>query len=48
MDHLQLSYGGLHDINVVNITSDMLTYYGDAAGVLEYTNMIEDSQKKAQ
>ena len=35
-------------IFVVKITSKVLTYYGDAAGVPEYTKMIEDAQEKAQ
>ena len=48
MDHLQLRCGRLHTLDVANITYEILTYYGDAAGICEYINIIEDSQKKAQ
>ena len=48
MDHLQLHCSGLHTLDVVVITSNMLTYYGDSAGIPEYINMIEDAQKKPQ
>ena len=46
MYHLQLHYRGLHVLEFVNLTSDIITYYGDVAGVPRYINMIEDSQKK--
>ena len=48
IDNLQLCCGGIHAINIVEITSEMLTYYSDLAGVPKYINMIEDAQKKAQ
>ena len=46
MNHLQLRCGGLHVLNNVDLTSEMLTYYDDAAGVPKYTNMLEDNHKK--
>ena len=48
MNHLQLRCGGLHTLNVVDLTSEMLTYYGYAAHVLGYINMLENAQKKLQ
>ena len=48
MDHIQLRCGGLHTLNVVELTSNILTYYGDAVGLSEYINMLKDYQKKAQ
>ena len=48
MYHIQLRYDCLHALEVVNLTSDILTYYGDASGIPEYINMLEDTQKKAQ
>ena len=48
MDHLQLSYGGLHTLDIVDITSQMLTFYGGAAGITKYINMLEYNQKKSQ
>ena len=47
MDHHQLCCGGFHMIDVIILTSKMLTYYGDKEGVPEYINMLEDYQKKA-
>ena len=32
-------------IAVVDLTSEMLTYYGDEEGIPEYINMLEESQK---
>ena len=46
MDHLQLCCSGIHAIDIVDITSEIITYYGDAAGVLKYINMLKDAQKK--
>ena len=48
MDHLQVRCGGLHMLNVVNLTYEMVTYYGDAAFIPEYIIMLEDAQQKVQ
>ena len=48
MDHLQLRCCRFHALDVVDLTSDLINYYGGAAGIPEYINMIEVSQKKAQ
>ena len=48
VDHLQLCCGGLHVLDVINLTSDILTYYGEAVVIPEYINMIEGAQKKYQ
>ena len=46
MDHLQLRCGGLHTLDIFDLISEMLTYYGDTAGVPEYTNIIKESPKR--
>ena len=48
MEHLQLRYGDLHALDVVDLTSKILTYEGETEGIPEYTNMIGNAQKKAQ
>ena len=48
MDHLQLHCIGLQALNVVDLTSNILTNYVDAEGVPKYINMLEDAQKKDQ
>ena len=48
MDYLQLSFGGLHARNVVDLASKTLTYYSDAAGIPDHINILEDAQKKDQ
>ena len=45
MDQIQLRCGGLHAINVVGLTSKILTYYGDAAGIPKYINMLKKYQR---
>ena len=35
-------------IDVVDLTYEMIAYYGDAVGVPEYINMPRDSHKKSQ
>ena len=48
MYNLKLHYGRIDTLDVVDLTSKMLTYYGDAADVPKYTNTLKDDQKKAQ
>ena len=48
VDHLQFHFRRLHTVDFVDLTSKIITYYGDAAGVLECINKIKDTQKKAQ
>ena len=38
----------IHAIDVIDLTSEMLAYYGDAAGVPKYIKTTENNQKKAQ
>ena len=46
MDQLKLRCRGLHVLDIVKLTSEMLTYYGDAEGVPEYINIIKGAHKK--
>ena len=48
MDHLQLRCEDLHALYVVDLTSEMITYYGDEACVPRNINMLEKSYKKVQ
>ena len=48
MDHIQLCYGGIHALNVVDLTSKILTYHGDAVLFYGYINMLENARKKVQ
>ena len=48
MDHIQLRCDSLHALDVVNLTSEMITYYSDASGIAKYINMLNDAQKKSQ
>ena len=48
MDLLQMCCWGLHALKVVDLTSKMINYYGDAVGAPKYINMIEDVKKNSQ
>ena len=48
MDHPQLCCYGIHELNVVDLISEMLTYYCDEACVPGYINILENAQKKVQ
>ena len=48
MDHLQLRCEDLHALYVVDLTSEMITYYGETEGVPEYINILKDNKKKSQ
>ena len=48
MDHIQLCFYGIHALNVVHLTSEILAYYCDEACVPRYTNMLENDHKKVQ
>ena len=40
IDHLQMCCYSIHTLNVVDIISEMLTYYVDASRVPGYINML--------
>ena len=48
MDNTQLHCKGLHVLEVVNLTSMMITYYSDSAAFHKYINIIEETRKNAQ
>ena len=41
IDHLQLLCSGIHTLKVVDLISKIITYYGDASGVVNYINMLQ-------
>ena len=47
MDHLQLRCNWIHTLDVINLTSKMLTYYSNTAGVPKYINILKDAKKKS-
>ena len=46
--HLQSIYGGLHDIDVLQLQNEMQDYHVDNEGILEYINTLEAAQKKSK
>jgi hypothetical protein len=46
MTHLNANCGGLHPSELVTLPTDMMGYYGQAEGIPEYINMLEDAQRK--
>ena len=43
IDHLQLSCGGLHALDILALLNDMQCFHLDAEGMPEYTNALEDA-----
>ena len=48
LDHLQLSCGGLHVLDVLALQNDMQRFHLDAKGMPEYTNTLEDTQMQSR
>ena len=48
LDHLQLSCGGLHALDVLALQNDMQRFHLDAEGMPEYINALEDAQKQSR
>ena len=48
LEHLDANCGGLHPVDLINLPTDMMTYYATAEGVPEYINMLEDAQRKLE
>ena len=46
IDHLDANCGGLHPSELVNLPTEMMTYYAKAEGIPEYINMLEEAQRK--
>ena len=48
IEHLDTNCGGLHPTELVNLPTEMMTYYATAEGIPEYINMLEDAQSKLE
>ena len=48
IDHLDTNCGGLHPSELVNLPTEMMTYYAKAEGIPEYINMLEEAQRKLE
>ena len=46
MDHLDANCGGLHPSELVNLPTEMMSYYAKADGIPEYIDMLEEAQRK--
>jgi hypothetical protein len=46
MEHLEANCGGLHPAELINLPTEMLSYYAQADGIPEYINMLEEAQRK--
>ena len=46
LKHLRARSGGLHTIDIIDLTAEMVGYYATAKGIPEYINMLEDAQLK--
>ena len=46
LELLDANCGGLHPSELVNLPTEMMSYYADAEGIPEYINMLEDAQRK--
>jgi hypothetical protein len=46
MEHLDANCGGLHPAELINLPTEMLSYYTQADGIPEYINMLEEAQQK--
>ena len=46
IDHLDENCGGLHPSELVNLPTEMMTYYAKADGIPEYIDMLEEAQRK--
>ena len=48
LQHLHYRSGGLHAIDAVNLTDEIMTYYKEAVVILKYINMLEEYQLKSK
>ena len=46
MDHLDANCGGLHPVDLINLPTEMMSFYATAEGIPEYINKLEDAQRK--
>lgn len=45
-DHLDANCGGLHPVDLINLPTEMMTYYSISDGIPEYIDKLEDAQRK--
>ena len=48
IDHLDANCGGLHPSKLINLPTEMMSYYAKAEGIPEYIDMLEDAQRKLE
>ena len=48
INHLRNKSGGLHVIDTIYLTTEIIGYYKDSAGIPEYINKLEEAQLKAK
>ena len=46
IEHLDANCGGLHPSELVNLPTEMMTYYDKADGIPEYIDLLEEGQQK--
>jgi hypothetical protein len=46
MEHLKANCGGLLPAELINLPTEMLSYYAQAEGIPEYINMLKEAQRK--
>jgi hypothetical protein len=46
LEHLKTNCGRLHTSDLINLPTQMIGYYADTAGILEYIDQLEEARKK--
>ena len=46
IEHLDANCGGLHPVDLINLPTEMMSFYATAEGIPEYINKLEDAQHK--
>jgi hypothetical protein len=46
LEHLETNCGGLHTTDLINLPTQMIVYYANTAGILEYIDQLEATRKK--
>ena len=46
LEHLKTNCGGLHTTDLINLPTQMIRYYANTAGILEYIDQLEEARKK--
>jgi hypothetical protein len=48
LEHLETNCGGLHTTDLINLPTQMIVYYANTAGILEYIDQLEATRKKLE